>query len=594
MHFKRLYVLLAFLLFVTVFSFAQREVNLKVIHTSDVHGSIFPFDFINNKAVDFGLAQVFTYVQTQRMNPDQDVLFFDNGDILQGQPAVYFANQIDSSEVHLMAQIMNFMGYNAASIGNHDIEAGPTIYDKLKNQFNFPWLSANIIDTRSGKPYFKPYHVFDIKGVRVAVLGLTTPGVPRWLPKSSWPNMEFVDMVKTASMWMDSIQKKEMPHVVIGLFHAGHDATYEGADPSQPLNENASQLVAKQVKGFDVILIGHDHDKTIKKVVNIAGDTVLIADPGTRASFVSDIKINLKVDKNGNVLSKKVTGEIIPMRDQIPNHEYVSAFTDFANNVADFVDRKIGVFQTEVTARDSYFGPSAFLNIIHQVQLGISNADISFAAPLSFDARIEQGPVYVRDMFKLYSYENLLYIMNLTGKEIKDYLEYSYGLWFNTMESENDNILLFRKDENGLIDLNGRGRALLKSSYFNFDAAAGVKYQVDVSKPIGSRISIISMENGNPFSEDQTYRVAINSYRGTGGGGHLVFGAGIPSDKLRERVVSISQMDMRHYLIKWIEHIGKVNPTKPSNWEVIPAEWAQKASQKDRSLLFGNGQDIVY
>lgn len=594
MHFKRLYVLLTFLLFVNVFSFAQREVNLKVIHTSDVHGSIFPFDFINNKAVDFGLAQVFTYVQTQRMNPDQDVLFFDNGDILQGQPAVYFANQIDSSEVHLMAQIMNFMGYNAASIGNHDIEAGSTIYDKLNNQFYFPWLSANIIDTRSGKPYFKPYHVFDVKGVRVAVLGLTTPGVPRWLPKSLWPNMEFVDMVKTASLWMDSIQIKEKPHVVIGLFHAGHDATYEGADPSLPLNENASQLVAKQVKGFDVILIGHDHDKTIKKVVNIAGDTVLIADPGTRANFVSDIIINIKVDKNGNVLSKKVTGEIIPMRDQIPNHEYVSAFTDFANNVADFVDRKIGVFQAEVTARDSYFGPSAFINIIHQVQLGISNADISFAAPLSFDARIEQGPVYVRDMFKLYSYENLLYIMNLTGKEIKDYLEYSYGLWFNTMESENDNILLFRKDENGLIDLNGRGRALLKSSYFNFDAAAGVKYQVDVSKPVGSRISIISMENGNPFSEDQTYRVAINSYRGTGGGGHLVFGAGIPSDKLRERVVSISQMDMRHYLIKWIEHIGKVNPTKPSNWEVIPAEWAQKASQKDRSLLFGNGQDIVY
>jgi 2',3'-cyclic-nucleotide 2'-phosphodiesterase/3'-nucleotidase len=590
---KRLWLALLFL-FIFGFSSAQKEINLKVIGTSDVHGAFFPFDFINNKAVDFGLAQVYSYVQLQRANPNQEVLLFDNGDILQGQPTVYFANYIDSSEHHLVAQLMNFMGYNAASIGNHDVEAGPEIYDRLSQQFEFPWLSANILDTRTGKTYFKPYHVFDVNGLRIAVMGLTTPGVPRWLPKKLWPNMEFTDMIEAAQMWMDSIQIKEKPHVVIGLFHAGHNANYEGSDPDLPLNENASLLVAKRVKGFDAILIGHDHDRTVKNVINLAGETVVILDPGSNAHMVSDLTIKVKLSDNGKVISKKVEGNLISMRDQIPNHEYVSFFNDFSTNVAEFVDRRIGTFQSEVSTRDSYFGPSAFVGLIHSVQLGISNADISFAAPLSFDARIEQGPVFVRDMFKLYSYENLLYIMNLTGKEVKDYLEYSCGLWFNTMESKSDNLILFRKDENGLIVINGRGRGMLKSSFFNFDAAAGIMYQVDVTKPIGTRINIISMEDGSQFSDTITYRVAINSYRGTGGGGHLTLGAGIPFDELRDRVVSVSQMDMRHYLIKWIEHVGKVAPVIPQNWELIPADWTRNASQTDRIILFGNGQEIVY
>jgi len=593
MIFKRLWLTFVFV-FGCCIAFAQTEINLKVVQTSDVHGAFFPFDFINNKAIDFGLAQVYSYIQAQRADKNQEVLFFDNGDFLQGQPTVYYANYVDSSQYHLVAQVMNFMGYNAASVGNHDIEAGPEIYDKLLQQFDFPWLSANTIDTRTGKPYFKPYQIFNIKGLKVAVMGLTTPGIPRWLPKRLWPNMEFTDMVKSAQMWMDSIQIKEKPHVVIGLFHAGHNANYEGSNPSLPLNENASLLVAKQVKGFDAVLIGHDHDRTIKRIANIAGDTVIILDPGSNAHMVSDLTIKVILSDKGKIISKKVNGELVSMHDQIPNHEYVSHFSDFSINVANFVARKIGVFQSEVSTRDSYFGPSAFVGLVHSVQLGISNADISFAAPLSFDAKIEQGPVFVRDMFKLYSYENLLYIMNLTGKEVKDYLEYSFGLWFNTMESENDNLLLFRKDENGLVDLNGRGRAMLKSSFFNFDAAAGIKYQVDVSKPVGQRVMIICMEDDTPFSESETYKVAINSYRGTGGGGHLVEGAGIPFNELNNRVVSVSQMDLRHYLIKWIEHVGKVNPTEPSNWELLPTEWIQKASQKDRNLLFGNGQEVVY
>lgn len=569
-------------------SFGQKTVNLRIVQTSDIHGVLFPFDYINNTAIDYGMAHVYTYVNQLRQNPNHEVILLDNGDILQGQPTVYYANFIDTTGQHLVSKVMNYMGYDAGTVGNHDIEAGAKVYDKLKMDFQFPWLAANIIDTRTGKPYFQPYTVITRNDIKIAILGLTTPGVTKWLSPNLWANMQFTDMVEAAKMWMDSIQIKEKPHVVIGLFHAGYDATYEGANPEKPLNDNPSMLIAQQVPGFDAILIGHDHDRLITKVANINGDSVLIADPSASARLVSDICIKVKLDKNNTVRSKEVSGKIVPMQGLMPNPEFVSTFSQFTREVEEFVDRKVGSLTSRVSTRDAYFGPSAFINIIHSAQLSISNSDISFSAPLSFDARIEQGNIYVRDLFKLYSYENLLYIMNLTGKEIKDYLEYSYGLWYNTMTSEDDNLLLFRTNGDGKRILHNRGRAILKSSYYNFDSAAGIKYQVDVSKPVGERINIISMENGLPFYPEKIYRVAINSYRGGGGGGHLTEGVGLSKEELQKRIVNISSFDMRYYLMKWIERYNRITPEKPSNWEVIPLDWASKASEADKILLFGS------
>lgn len=536
------------------------------------------------------MAQVHSYVQKERQGNEDGVILLDNGDILQGHPTVYFANYIDSSSTHIVSQIMNYMRYDAATIGNHDIEVGPNIYNRLVNEFSFPWLSANTINLTTGQPYFKPYQIIERKGVKIAVLGLTTPGIPNWLPPSLWPNMEFTDMVDAAKMWMDTIRIKENPHIVIGLFHAGHNASYEGQNPNEKRNENASVLVAQQVPGFDAILIGHDHDRANFKVANCIGDSVIILDPGTKGHLVSDLSIKVELSKTGSLDKKSIVAKLVAVNGMIPNPEYVARFSQYSAKVADFVDRKIGVFQSSVSTRDSYFGPSSFMNIIHSVQLNISNAQISFAAPLMFDATIEQGPVYVRDMFKLYGYENLLYIVTLTGEEVKKYLEYSVSLWYETPTSENDNMLKFRKDSTGKIVLHQNGKALLASSFYNFDSAEGIKYQIDISKSKGERVSIISMENGDPFDLTKKYRVALNSYRGNGGGGHLTEGVGLSHDEIKRRLISASPMDMRYYLMKWIERSGKVMPVKPNNWSIVPHEWAQKAADWDRVLLFGQEQ----
>jgi len=189
-------------------------------------------------------------------------------------------------------------------------------------------------------------------------------------------------------------------------------------------------------------------------------------------------------------------------------------------------------------------------------------------------------------MFNLYKYENLLYTIKMTGKEIKNYLEYSYGKWLNQMKNGNDHLLKFKFDKKGKI-IFSHNRPSLENSYYNFSSAAGIIYTVDVRKPVGKRVSIKSFSVGGPFKLTAEYKVAVNSYRGIGGGGHLVYGAGIPKNELSKRVITSTEKDLRFYLMKWIEKKKTITPKKIGNWKIIPEDWAKKGSEKDYKLLFG-------
>ncbi len=191
--------------------------------------------------------------------------------------------------------------------------------------------------------------------------------------------------------------------------------------------------------------------------------------------------------------------------------------------------------------------------------MDITGADISFAAPLSFDVKIAKGPVTVGDMFKLYRFENMLYTMELSGGEIEKYLEYSYSEWLNTMKNAGDYLLKYRLGQNGKPALTDN-KAWLRNQPYNFDSAAGLDYIVDASRPEGKRVNILSFTDGRKFEEKKTYRVAVNSYRGSGGGGHLVEGAGIKSNELRARVKSSTERDLRYYIMKSIEEKKTIMP----------------------------------
>ena len=554
----------------------EHTIKLKIVQTSDIHGNFFPYDFINRKAWGGSLARVHAFAEEQRKTFGDNLILLDNGDILQGQPSVYYYNFIDTVSSHLCADMLNFMRYDAANMGNHDIETGHAVYDRWVKECNFPVLGANIIDTKTGAPYLPPYKIIERDGIKIAVLGLITPAIPAWLAENLWEGLQFEDMETSARKWVKIIQEKEKPDILIGLFHSGRDASKN----TGKWNENASLTVAQNVPGFHIVLMGHDHRQFCQNVPNCEGNYVMAVNPGSNGNDVSDIDIT--ITKNGNETSMNIDARLTDMNKYEPSKEFMAHFKKQYDDVDNFVKQKIGTITASLDTRPAYFGSSAFIDFIHTLQLAISGADISFAAPLSFDATIDKGDIYMSDMFNLYKYENMLYVMELTGKEIKDYLEYSYSIWTRQMTSPDDSLLLLKD----ITPEEDKSHAIFANPSYNFDSAAGIIYTVDVTKPQGEKISISSMADGTPVLMDKTYKVAINSYRGNGGGELLTRGAGIPQDQLHARIVFSTDKDLRFYLMEYIRKQGTLSPKALNQWRFIPDEWVKQAAKRDYDLLF--------
>lgn len=571
---KRLLLVLSALMLAT-FAFSQRQITISFVETSDVHGNYLPYDFINGRPGEGGLARVCTYVEKLRNKQGKDrVVLLDNGDILQGQPTAYYYDYIDTTSPHLCADVLNFMHYDAGTVGNHDVETGHAVYDRWVSQCRYPVLGANVIDVRSGKPYWKPYTILKRQGVRIAVLGMITPCIPMWLPQNLWENLRFDDQEAIARQYMPEMQRQA--DVIVGLFHSG-----VGKDTiTTPRAEHAAVAVARRVPGFDVVFCGHDHREAHRWVQNVAGKEVLVLNPAANAHAVAQADVTLTL-KGKKVIDKKVQGRVVSVLNEQPHAGFMQHFAKQYEAVRQFTSKRIGRSTAAMTTTPAFFGPSAFIDFIHQMQLDISGADISFAAPLAMDAAIPEGDIHVRDMFNLYRYENMLYVMKLTGREVKDYLEYSYAHWTAQMHAPTDHMLLFRANAHELADAWQR----LQYPSYNFDSAAGICYTVDLTKPVGQKITITQMADGTPFSLRKTYRCAVNSYRGNGGGYLLTKGAGIAADELPKRIVWSTDKDLRYYLMTRIEQMGTISPAPLNQWRFIPEDWATQAQKTDEKLL---------
>jgi len=556
-----------------------KTVTLKFIETSDVHGAFFPYNFTERKAMSGSMARVSTYLKKQRAKFGKNVIVMDNGDILQGQPTNYYTNYVKKDAPNIAAEVVNYLNYDAQVIGNHDIETGHAVFDKWIKELKCPTLGANIIDLKSRQPYVEPYLMLEREGVRIAILGMLTPAIPSWLHESIWSGMRFDEIVASARRWVKVLKEQEQADIIVGLFHSGWD----GGISTEDYDEDATQKVAEQVPGFDIIFFGHDHTPH-----NTTHGSVLCLDPANNAVRVAQATVKVKIDNRVaansgrpriEILEKK--GELVDITGEDVDRDYIAHFQTQIDNVRAFVERKLGTFQTAIRSRDAFFGPAAFTDYIHQLQLEHTGADVSFNAPLTFNSVIQEGPVYMSDMFKLYRYENKIYVLRMKGDEIRKHLEMSYNLWVNTMTSAGDHIMLL--SENTLGDQQRLG---FKNFSFNFDSAAGIDYVVDVTKPDGQKVYILQFSDGRPFEPDKWYRVAMNSYRGNGGGELLTKGAGIPLDSIPQRIEYISDYDQRHYLTEKIIRDSVVTPQSLNNWRFIPDAWTQPAIERDRKLLF--------
>lgn len=513
--------------------------KVAVIATSDIHGNILPFNFITSRPGAGSLARVASYAGRVRRSLGNDsVMLLDAGDLLQGQPTVYFYNYEATGHPHIAAEALKVLRYDAAAIGNHDIETGHPVYGRwLREAAPIPILAANVVDDSSDAPYFKPYVMVEKKGVRIAVVGLTTPAVPAWLPPALWSGMRFLDMEQTARHLLPAIRHNEHPDIIVGLFHSGADTSADTAG----LRENATLSVAREVDGFDIVIFGHDHRPHCSTIVNNQGKTVVCVNPGANGRIVTraDITFDLATRK-----VKKITGRLVDVAHLPASRSFTRHFSHHSLLVKRYAARRVGNLTKPISSSGALLGPSTMVDLIHRLQLSVTGAEVSFAAPLSLDTEIEAGPVTVAQMFAIYKYENALSVMRLTGSEIRSYLEHSYDGW----------IAVLKSDES-------------PTPIYNLDSAAGIDYTVDPTKPFGHRVSIDSMSDGKPFNPDNVYNVVLNAYRAHGGGDLVTLGAGIAHSEIARRIVSTTPRDLRHYLIQLIEQTKTLIPRPLGNWK---------------------------
>lgn len=552
---------------------ARKPVVLHLYGTTDIHGNFFSYDFMTDKNMDGGLARISTYLTQQRKKyGKENCLLLDNGDILQGQPCVYYSNFIDTNSPLLASEVMNYLGCDVESFGNHDIEAGTKVFTRWQKDAKYPILGANILNASDKSNYAKPYQVFERQGVKIAVLGLITPAIPMWVPEKLWKGLYFEDIIQAAKKWVPVIEEKEKPDVLIGLFHTG----WEGGSLNG-YNENAAKAIATEVPGFNAIFFGHDHRPNLQTVTNKAGKNVCLLNAGPRGFKISEATITCTPAK-GTKYNVTVSGQLVDMKDYPMDEAYLKHFKRYFDNTKAFVHQEIGQAEKPIECVDAFFGPSTVANLMHNAQFANTDAEISLISPLTTTQVIPAGKLYVKDIFTIYPYENMIDVLRMSGKEVKNALEASYDIWVNTMTSPEDHLIQLRQRPDGKYDLKNFCSYMVQ--------AAGMTYEVDVTKAKGNRIHILKMSNGQPFDLNKNYKVAINSYLGCGGGSILTDGAGIALKELPNRILSTSTLDLRHYIIEYVKSLnGKWDVKPQADWKFVPTEMVKEAIQKDRALL---------
>lgn len=552
------------------------EYTFEILTTNDVHGHYFDSLYVSDRT-NTSLLSVAWYADSVRTAVGaENVVMIDAGDCLQGDNAAYYYNYIDTGSKHLYARMVEHIGYDAVVVGNHDIETGHPVYDRMVKTMKVPFLAANAIRTDNGKPYFQEYVTLRRHGLNVTVIGFTNPNIKSWLSPLLWEGMEFRSLLPMAQEVVDRVRTREKSDVVIVAVHAGTGNGDGASLESQGLD------LFKSLEGVDFVICAHDHRPVVHK-----NDSICLINSGSHCRMLGHGKVTLTV-KGGKVVSKALDAELLDVDKNKVDENMKALFRPEYEAVKAFTLKEVGELKADLRTRDAYCGMSDYINLIHTLSIGCSPAQISFAAPLTFNGTVDAGTLVFNDMFTIYPFENQLFVVKMTGKEIKDYLEYSYDTWINTYDGRGGNLLKIRNEPD---PRTGQKHWSFVNRSYNFDSAAGLVYEVDVTRPAGSRVNIISLADGSAFDPAADYNVAMTSYRASGGGSLMREGAGIDTDRIGERVVEYYP-EIRNILYDYLIKNGSIDPQTVGDpavigsWKFVPEKMAQEALQRDMKLLF--------
>ncbi len=533
-------VLLAAVLIPAALLRAAERRHLTLLSTTDLHGHVLPEDYFTGKPAELGLAKIATLIRDQRRE-DPHALLIDCGDTIQGSPLEYVHARVAPGPVDPMMLVMNALRYDCMTVGNHEYNFGLQVLHKAESEARFPWLSANTLAVASRQPAYRPFILRTIDGVRVAVIGITTPKIPVWEDAPHYAGLEFADPVATARRWVDEVRKKDHADVVVLAVHMGLEEDLGRSDAPPPAlpGENQCLALARQVPGVDVILMGHTH----RVVPDLFVNGVLLAQAGHWGDCLARVDLYLQQSPAGTWTVIAKSARTIPVTREIPADPVIEKIVaPYEAATQAWLRRPIGRCAVELDASRAREQDTALIDFINQVQAEAGHADVSFASSFNPRARIPAGPVTVREVYSLYVYENTLVVVQATGAQIKAALEHS--------------ALYYRAAPPGTPPA---ARVDPTIPGYNFDIASGLTYTMDLTRPPGQRIVGLSYR-GRPLAPDARLRVALNNYRFGGGGGYTMF-KDCP-------VVWKSSEEIRNLIIDWLERHHEIPTAADGHWRI--------------------------
>ncbi|MGW6855309.1 bifunctional metallophosphatase/5'-nucleotidase [Streptomyces xanthophaeus] len=540
-----------------------RTYAFTVMGTTDLHGNVFNWDYFTDREFDdkahndVGLAKISTLVNELRAAKGRrNTLLIDAGDTIQGTQLSYYYAKVDPitarrGPVHPMAQAMNAIGYDAAALGNHEFNYGIPVLRKFEEQCDFPLLGANALDAKTLRPAFAPYSMHRLRtpcgrDVKVAVLGLTNPGIAIWDKAHVQGKMTFPGLEEQAAKYVPRLRSMGADVVIVSA-HSGSSGTSSYGD-QLPYVENAAALVAEQVPGIDAILVGHAHTEIPEyRVRNKAtGKEVVLSEPLKWGQRLTLFDFELTWVK-GRWSVAKVSASVMNSNVAVEDPKITGLLSDEHRKVVAYVNQVIG---TSLQAMSSAEGPVKdvpVIDLINHVQAETVRAAlagsewaalpvVSQASCFSRTAGIPAGQVTIRDAAGLYPFENTLEARLLTGAQLKDYLEYSARYFVRTAPGDVVDPAKLTNAE-GIPD-------------YNYDAVSGLVYDVDIAQPVGSRITGLSF-GGRAVDPAERFVLAVNNYRASGGGNF----PHVP----QARQLWADSDEIRNTIVSWVKAKGTVD-----------------------------------